>query len=73
MFPLTESLGHSEATQSMSVAIALNIEPKGQRQDQDQGLKYYKLVKMGYDWQFRNSHRAWDESRAKLCGWSYLV
>lgn len=42
----------------MPVAIALNIEPKGQRQDQDQGLKYYKLVKMGYDWQFRNSHRA---------------
>ena len=33
---LAECLVHSEATQSMSVSIALNVESKGQRQDQDQ-------------------------------------
>lgn len=25
-------------------------------------------MKMGYDWQFRNSHRACDDSWARLCG-----
>ena len=33
---LAECLVHSEATQSMSVSIALNVESKGQRRDQDQ-------------------------------------
>lgn len=36
---LAESLVHSEATQSMSAAIVVNIEPKEQGQYQDQGLK----------------------------------
>lgn len=61
---LAECLVHSEATQSMSVAIALNIQraEAGSRSS----LKCHKLVKMGYDWQFRNSHRACDDSWARL-------
>lgn len=44
-----ESLVHSEATQSMSAVIAVNIKPKKQRQDQGQGLRYYEQVKMGFN------------------------
>lgn len=39
---LAESLVHSEATQSVSTVIAVNIKPKKQRQDQGQGLRYYE-------------------------------
>lgn len=34
---LVESLGHSEVTQSVSAVIVVNMKPKEQRQDQDQG------------------------------------
>lgn len=54
---LAESLVHSEAIQSRSAAIVVNIKPKEQGQCQDQGLKCYEQVKMDYNWQFRNSHR----------------
>lgn len=54
---LAESLVHSEVTQSVSGIIVVNIKPKEQRQDQDQGRRYYEQVKMSYNWQFRSSHR----------------
>lgn len=47
---LAECLVHSEATQSMSVSIALNVESKGQRQDQDQVssvLSWWRWVMTG--------------------------
>lgn len=46
---LAESLVHSETAQSMSAVIIVNIKPKEQRRDQDQGLKYHEPVKMSYN------------------------
>lgn len=70
---LAERLVHSEVAQSVPAVMVVNIKPKEQRQDQDQGLRYYEQVKVSYNWQLRNSHRPRDNSWVRPHGWSCLV